>query len=468
MKIPISFKRLFDLILNSKTVILVIIFIVVVRNLDLHYWKSENRIINWDIISYYAYLPATFIYHDLTLEFLKNTKEDFSRKFWPKTSPTGKPVIMTSMGMSILYAPFFFMAHWYSGLTDFSADGYSAPYRFFLIISCVFYFALGLFYLRKLLVHFFEDLTISIVLIVITFGTNLWYYITIEPAMAHAYNFSLIVIFTYLTYRWYNKPAIGLSISLGGIAGLISLIRPTNIIIVLIFLFWDIKSLTDIHNRFLFYYKKYYLILIISAAAFVIWIPQLLYWKMQTGGYLYYSYGNSERFFFGNPQILKTLFSYRKGWLIYTPVMSFALAGFCFIWKNRRKYFWVIIIYFALHLYITSSWWCWWWGGSFGLRAMIDIYGILAIPLGMTFEAVHKSGKFIKIPVFIVVSFLVFLSIFNTMQVKRSIIHWDSMTKKAYWSVFLRYRLPEGYFQMLEQPDYEKARKGIQAVTEQN
>ncbi|MBN2215645.1 MAG: hypothetical protein JW723_15555 [Bacteroidales bacterium] len=466
MKLFKLIQRLTNASLNSKTIILVIIFIVFVRNLDLHYWKSENRIINWDIISYYAYLPATFIYHDLTLEFLKNPKEDFSGKFWPKSSPVGKPVIMTSMGMSVLYAPFFFVAHWYTKLSDFKADGYSAPYRFFLIMSCVFYLALGLIFLRKLLIHFFRDYIISIVLIIITFGTNIWYYVTIEPTMAHAYNFSLIIIFTYLTYKWYSKSTIGLSVLLGIVAGLISLIRPTNIIIILIFLFWDVRNLNDMRSRLSLYIKKYYLILIILAAAFVIWIPQLFYWKMQTGQYFYYSYGNSERFFFGNPQIINTLFSYRKGWLLYTPVMIFAIAGLYFLWKKRRELFLAILLYFAVHLYVTSSWWCWWWGGSFGLRAMIDIYGILAIPLGYTLYAIFSLRKFIKIPLIIVISLLVLLSIFNTMQVKRSIIHWDSMTKKAYWAVFLRYRLPEGYYDMLEQPDYEKARKGIQAVKE--
>ena len=40
------------------------------------------------------------------------------------------------------------------------------------------------------------------------------------------------------------------------------------------------------------------------------------------------------------------------------------------------------------------------------------------------------------------------------------------MTKRAYWAVFLKHSVPEGYDQMLEQPDYIKARKGIQATIE--
>lgn len=38
-------------------------------------WKGdslEQKTIYWDVISYYAYLPATFIHGDLSLGFLKN------------------------------------------------------------------------------------------------------------------------------------------------------------------------------------------------------------------------------------------------------------------------------------------------------------------------------------------------------------------------------------------------------------
>ncbi len=450
---------------NSKTVVFLIVIIVLVRSLDLGYWKNHDKIISWDVISYYAYLPATFIYHDPKLEFLKNPNKDFSKKFWPVSSPTGKPVIMTTMGMSILYAPFFFFARGYSFLTNNKSDGFSEPYQFFLILSCIFYLAIGLIYLRKLLNSFFTDIITRILLVIIVFGTNLWYYATIEPTMTHAYLFALITIFTYYVNKWYKKPGYESSLILGFLGGLISLIRPSDIIIVIIFIFWGIGSFADLRSKLYLFLKKYYLIFLIMIIAFIVWIPQMLYWKMQSGQYLFYSYINNERFFFGNPQIINALFSYRNGWLIYSPVMVFALFGMVFLWKSKRRLFWTFTLYLIFHLYIISSWWCWWWGGSFGNRSMVDTYGILALSLGFFIQAIRKSRRFIKIPVFIVIYILVGLSIFNTMQAKRSIIHYDSMTKKAYWSVFLRYRLPKGYYKMLECPDYDKAREGIQQTT---
>jgi hypothetical protein len=78
-----------------------------------HHWtrtkNGDRGVIKWDVISYYAYLPATFIYGDATLGFLDNPPEDFvnDNKFWYYTMDDGSRVIRTSMGLSILYSPVF-------------------------------------------------------------------------------------------------------------------------------------------------------------------------------------------------------------------------------------------------------------------------------------------------------------------------------------------------------------------------
>ena len=56
----------------------------------------------------------------------------------------------------------------------------------------------------------------------------------------------------------------------------------------------------------------------------LVWVPQMIYWNEMTGHWLYFSYGSDERFFFGDPAIIKGLFSYRKGLFIYTPLLLFA------------------------------------------------------------------------------------------------------------------------------------------------
>ncbi len=94
-----------------------------------HNWTrnkpKERGVIHWDVISYYAYLPATFIYGDVTLDFLDNPPEGFVNddKFWFYEMETGKRLIVTSMGMSFMYAPGFFVAHALAPLFGQARDG---------------------------------------------------------------------------------------------------------------------------------------------------------------------------------------------------------------------------------------------------------------------------------------------------------------------------------------------------------
>src|SRR4051794_5529771 len=71
-------------------------------------WEKNH--ITTDVVSYYGYLPAFVIYKDLTLKFT-DSDPFFSKYYWPEKSPNGGRVIKTTMGLSLLYSPFFFIGH---------------------------------------------------------------------------------------------------------------------------------------------------------------------------------------------------------------------------------------------------------------------------------------------------------------------------------------------------------------------
>jgi hypothetical protein len=52
------------------------------------------------------------------------------------------------------------------------------------------------------------------------------------------------------------------------------------------------------------------------------------------------------------------------------------------------------------------------------------------------------------------------LNLFQTEQYRHAPIHWDSMSRDASRSVFLRRRSPEGHATLLQPPDYDRARRG--------
>jgi hypothetical protein len=452
MKLSFTNKRSTISILVSIIIALYVVF-------NLKFYQDPHRVISWDVTNYYSYLPATFIYGDPLLNFTKDNPQAWYDKFVPLTTPSGGKIIKMSMGLSFCYAPFFAVAHIVAKNTSHEADGYSAPYKLALILSSVFFFALGLFTLRKILLLYFPDKIVAISLLIIALGTNLFYYTAIRSAMSHSYNFALICLFIWTSIQWHKNPSWIKSVFIGLLLGLISLIRPTNILISLIFLLYQIHTFRDFRKRIVFFLQKFHWVLIMLFCFLLVWIPQLLYWKAVSGHYFYFSY-QGESFFFNNPQIINTLFSYRNGWLVYTPLLSLSIIGLFFLRKKNQDFFFSINLYLILSIYTISSWWCWWYVG-YGNRAFIDLYGVLAISLAALLFQLFQKKKWLKIVASVIITLFISLNLFQTYQYYKGYIQFDSMTKEAYWNIFLKADPKDSFWGLIEKPDYEKALKGV-------
>ena len=314
----------------SSIAIGIVAFACLLVDFSLKNWEKQDRVIEWDVHSYYAYLPAYFIYDDIKLEKSDYRIDDNYYLFWPVFTDDGKKVDKMTMGTAILYSPFFFAAHAFASVTDYPEDGFSEPYKIFLLLSSVFYLIIGLGFFEKILTHYnFSDKLIAVVILLIGLGTNLLCYSSESAPMSHVYSFCLFSIFIFYTIKWYEQQSIKNTLTLGLLFGLISLIRPTNAVIILFFILYGISNFTEFKERILFFLKNYFLLIAIAFCVFLVWIPQFIYWKTVTGHYICYSY-TDEGFFFNHPRIMEGLFSWRKGWLLYTPMMAFALLGIFF------------------------------------------------------------------------------------------------------------------------------------------
>ncbi len=413
-------------------------------------WEKPNTYIASDIICYNSYLVATFVKHDIN---------DLP---WGIELGNNKKVAKVTMGMAFLYSPFFLIADIFANPSDKGAnEGFSAPYQLALFISSMVYLIIGLFFLNKFLLKFYSYKIVALTTILLFFGTNLYAYATLHPLMPHAYSFSLISIFLYLSYNWHENTSYRNSIFLGLIIGIFTLARPANTIVLLFFLLWNVYNLKSLKLKLFFYKENYLKLLIVLFFFFLVWIPQFIYWKYTTGSFLVngYNYSN-ERAYFNNPQIILGLFSYRNGWLLYTPLMFFALFGIFIMYKKMKNFFLGSLLYISLTIYLVLSWWCWWYTG-FGNRAFIDSYSLLSIPLACTLTFLFQRNIVIKLITSIVLVFFIWLNVFQTAQSQTGAINYTAMTKKAYWANFGRLQpVPNLYF-YLDFPDCDKAVKGI-------
>jgi hypothetical protein len=441
----------------SKSILLLLLVVWIWASFNIKLWHG-NQVIRDDVFIYYAYLPAIFIKHDIKMTFLDYDKTSYFNKLYYSISPTGIRYSKVGIGMAILYFPFFVIAHVYANFFGYPADGFSMPYHMFLCLSSVFYAFMGIVFLRKALLKFFPDFITGLTILSIVLGTNLLCYTTLAPAMSHAYSFFLFSLLTWLTLEWYKKLTINLSVFIGITTGLIAVTRPVDILVALIPFLLGVRKWKDSPDKIIFFKTQVLHFFIAAGCAFCVFVPQMFYWHLISGHWIFYSY-TDEHFFFNHPRI-EGLFSYRKGWLLYTPIMSFALVGFYFLRKKIPQLFSPLLIFFLLNCYLIISWWCWWYGGGFGNRAFIQSYALLAFPMACFFEYVMSKRNLLYV-FSMLIFFCIALNILQTVQYKHGMIHYDSMTKNSYKAIFFKIETPDGLSSLFCHPDYMNAKLGI-------
>lgn len=424
--------------LSVYVVIFLSIALVVFRGIA---WPTNA--LTWDVFGYYLYLPATVIHDDPGL---KNTEwlDEVMDTYAPSATlyqlvkgDDGNRVIKYTSGLALLYSPFFFVAHWLAPVLGYPADGFSLPYQLILSLGGILWAIFGLILLRKLLLRLFDDKITSITLLLIVLGTNYFQLSAFDGTLlSHNYLFALYALLLLTTIRWHERPSYTKAFILGLTCGLITLIRPSEMICVLIPLLWNAGSWRQFTFRFKIIKINLYYVLAFVTPALLIGFIQLYYWKSVSGNWLFYSYDNpGEGFRFFPPYILDFLFSFRKGWFIYTPLMIFAFAGFFTLYQRHRAWFPAVLIFVLLDLWIVSSWSCWWYaGGSFSARAMLPAYVLLAVPLASLIEVV--SEKRLKWIAAVFALLIVVLNLFQTWQFEKGIIDKQRMTRAYYGAIF--------------------------------
>jgi len=407
-------------------------------------WKKKTILV-WDVSSYYLYNPALIKYHDLfnlgfydTIDSAYKPSGDFRRYAMTPYVLTGKKIIKYPIGVALFELPAFLGAWLYCIINkNYFSDGWSEPFQLAIAFNTILFVFLGLLFLRKFLRNWFSDTATAITLLILGFGTNLFYYSCIEPGLSHPYLFFLFCLILLYTVRWHQTPSFRVSIILGLALGMAVVTRPICLWIVVFPLFWltpGYHSFKDKTGLFLREWRR------TGIAFLTLLIPlflQMVYWKIASGYWLYYSY-EGEGFNFSEWHLIDGLFSFRKGWFVYTPLAATGFIGLSVVWftKAWRFYLVPLFIYFIPMLYFVFSWWMWWYGGGFGSRVMVESLSVLAFPMAALTERLIHSRWLVHL--FFILIFLagITLNLFQSWQYNKGIIHWDSMNRAYYWKVF--------------------------------
>lgn len=399
---------------------------------------NRERVIGSDGAGYYAYLPAIFIYHDYEYNFTKPGPEkvDFQAAdytLFMNITPEGKHINKYFIGTSLMELPFFLTAYATAPVFGYHANGYSFPFQLAVAIAAIFYVLIGLDQLIKLLRKMGVSEPIQAVTILLIFiGTNLYHYALNESSMSHAYSFSMVAIFlnqSHNVLHGKNRRAVlwtFLALTM------VIFLRPVNAVVVfaLPFIAGSWKNFTD-GLRFTFSQKS---MIFGGAFAFaLVLFLQLLMYKLCTGKWINDSYSgeslNLLKVHFSN-----VLFSWRKGWFIYTPLMIFAVVGIFFL--PSRFHRWAFFVFLMINIWVIASWQCWSYGGCVGMRPMIDTYAMMAVPLAFVLHRMFQKWKMlISIPL---IGFIVVLNLVQIYQYKWGILPYDETTFSIYKKIFFK------------------------------
>jgi len=369
-------------------------------------WKKSGSeaTIGWDVSGYYLYLPAIFIYKDLKkLEF----QFDILKTYQPTPElqqsfqhENDNYIMKYSCGQAIQMFPFFAIAHAYAlSNHKWNADGYSRPYQFMISFGAMFTAFIGLIFIRKYLLSFFSDKIVGTSLLLLCLGSNYLEYAGITGAMTHNGLFTLYVLLLYASHQFYKSPGFRWSLTIGAIIGLMGLTRPTELIAALIPITYGLGFFQSgsLPGRYQLLKENFKYIIAAIITCGLIGSLQLIYWKYVSGDWIVYSY-QEQGFSWLKPHLWDGLFSYRSGWLTYSPIMIFSILGFFFLKKIGTTRFGFAVLYSLLFIYVAFAWDIWWYGGSLGQRTMVQVYPLLSIPFTFLLHKMVNVKRWIQIP----------------------------------------------------------------------
>lgn len=385
----------------------------------------------YDGFGYYMYLPHFFQKGHLKME--KEWAQDLQNEYcWGSQvyqldkQDLKHEIDIYHMGLSFVMMPSYTVAEVWARAGGYETNGFTYPYHIMYLLNALLFIFLGLLYLRKLLLLFADERSTIATMVLITIGTNAYFIFNEQYDLPHLYLFTINAAALYHLIRYTREDKLKFLIFSAMLFGLAVCIRPTQLVFGIV----PFVLLIQKHGRTSLFVKR---ILLFGASVLLCNIPQFLYWKMVGGEWLILNL-HTEDIVLSDPNLIDFLFSYRKGWLLYSPLFLILPIGLWLLYKADKTLFWATSIFVAIYIYVMSSWECWWYADSFGQRVMVDIYPVLAIPILFIVKAIRNKFAIVLAGLFALGCTV--LNHFQIEQMHRGIMDTQRMTREHYWHIF--------------------------------
>ncbi len=379
--------------------------------------RVDDQLVGSDGVRYYAYLPSVWIDGDLDFT-------DEYRYFYrshPRTAayliadrtPAGLPANRFGIGPAILWSPFFLVAHLLAVLFNAlggaaGTDGCGALYQAPVLAGSILYGGLGAWLCFRAALRLASRRASLAATLGVVLAGNAIYYLTVEPSMSHPLSMFASAAFFYVWVASRDRRGVRRSLALGGLAGLMALIRPQDGLFLVLPIADGALCAVAGPGSWRAWSKSSLRML---AAAVVVFLPQVAAWHVLNGGFLRSGYGEEFGTLFHWPfaHLLDVLFSAQRGLFTWHPVFLLAVAG---LWLSAR---WdpprrgiatspqrgaiamLSLVGFAIQWLVVASWHQWTQGDAFGGRMFIVCTPIFVFGLAFLLDAVSRRWPWRRI-----------------------------------------------------------------------
>lgn len=340
-----------------------------------------------DKAGYHVYLPLAFYYDFKASNFPEDIRERTGRGF-KLDSANDHIITKYPIGVAVMHSPFFALGCLIDKMSGVQQDlGYTLVQHRMVNISSVFYATLGLYLLFCALRRRFDTRNAVLTLLLIVLCSNLYYYITRDVGLSHAYSFFAFSALVFLLEKLNANRLAKQLMWLVFVAGIIIAIRPVNLVFLamVVLIYWDKLKILSVNKPNV---KAALTGLVLLLPIFV---AQFAYYRYAFDATVSYSYKGEGFTFLTNPQVLRVWFAPENGLFLYSPVFFLILYG---IYKQYKLSRFNGSMYLGLFVVVTMVYATWWSPGlgcGYGHRGFIEHLPVFSLPLALVIGKAHWS-----------------------------------------------------------------------------
>jgi hypothetical protein len=275
--------------------------------------------------------------------------------------------------------------------------GYELPYQIIVGLTTLLASFAGLWFLFGICRHYAGAGRAALAAALLTLGTTLVYYSSIEVSMAHGLGAVALGAFIWYWLRTYGSECLGRWLGVGVLLGMAGLMR------------WQLASFAVLPmGEFLISWRRGRPVTCKSAGCLTLaglgavaaFVPQLVAWRAVYGSWLPAPLAAAHNWL--QPSLWQVLVSCDRSLFYWTPLTLLALIGFALGWKTadsgigdhvrtptgRGEPLAILVSAFVLQVYLVASLWGneVYLGASFGMRHFTESVVVLGPGLALLLE----------------------------------------------------------------------------------